>query len=134
MCGVNLLLLLGLLASDLMIFGHLSGHVGVGAVWGYNLVTAYIGWTLFKRNWRAKRTVSNQVVHMDQTFRAPILLMMPGLITDGVAVALMLRRGLQRRRYVRRDRASSLWVGEPDVNGIIDVEAVRIDVAETDLD
>ena len=134
MCGVNLLLFLGLLSADFVIFGHLSSYIGVGAVWGYNLVTAYVGWILFKRNWRAKRTKSNQGVQVDQTFRAPFFLMMPGLITDGVAMSLMLRRGLQRRRYTQRNRASSLWVGEPDANGIIDVEAVRIDIAEKEPD
>ena len=134
MCGVNLLLFLGLLSVDFMVFGHLSSQIGAGAVWGYNLATAYIGWILFKRNWRAKRTKLNQVVQVDQTFRAPFFLMMPGLASDGVALALMLRRGLQRRRYIQRRRASTLWVGEPDADGIIDVEAVRIEIAENEAD
>ena len=130
MCGVNLLLFLSLLSADFVIFGHLGSLLGVGAVWGYNLATADVGWILFKRSWRAKRAKSRQAISLDQTFRVPFFLIMPGLISDGIALALMLRRGLQRRRYVQRHRASSLWVGEPDANGIIEVEAVRLDVSE----
>ena len=132
MCGTNLLLFFGLIAADAVVLSTLAEYVDGGWIWLWHMVTAYVGWQLAKQSFRSQRQGGGVNIRLNGTFRAPLFLLMPGLITDGLATAELLSRYVASRRYLGRRRVSNLWVGEPDRHGVIPVEAVRVEPPKTD--
>ena len=130
MCGTNLLLFFGLIAADAVVLSTLAEYIGGGWIWLWHMVTAYVGWQLAKQKFRSQRQGSGVNIRLSGTFRAPLFLLMPGLITDALATIELLSRYIASQRYLTRRRASNLWVGEPDRHGIIQVEAVRVESPE----
>lgn len=126
MCAVNLLLFFTILSSDLFLFGIVGQYIDAVWIWGWNLGTVYFGWQLLKARFRLQRAQGGSMLRIDRSYRAPLLLMMPGLLSDGWALVDITTAYVRDQRYLRRRRASSLWVGQPDKNGVIKVQAVRI--------
>ena len=132
MCAANLLLFVTLLASDIVVFG-ISGHyVDAVWLWGWNLGTVYLGWQLLKERFRAQRAEGGGVLKIDATYRAPVFLMMPGFVSDGIALSSLAAAYVRDQRFSRRRRASKLWVGQPAKDGVIKVQGVRVKTDDPD--
>ena len=134
MCAVTLLFFFMLLSTDIYIFGELAKHVDAFWIWSWNLAMIYVGWQLIKRRFNAQRAEKGLTLKIDASYRAPFLLLIPGLLSDGVAICTLGYAYLREQRYHRRRRASSLWVGKPGADGVIKVEAVRVKPAEPQED
>jgi len=132
MCAANLLLLVTLLAIDIVLFGILGRYVDAFWLWVWNLGTVYLGWQLLKIRFRAQRADGGGVLKVDATYRAPVFFMMPGVVSDGIALGSLVAAYVRNQRYFRRRRASTLWVGQPTKDGVIKVQGVRVKTDEPD--
>ena len=126
MCAGNLVFFLGLITVDALLFGVVGTYIESLWIWGWNLGTVYLGWQLAKQRFRQQREQNGFTFKVDRSFRTPFLLMLPGLVSDTLALSAIVSAYVRNRRYQQRRRSSSLWVGQPDAKGVIQVEAVRV--------
>ena len=132
MCALKILLLFLVVTIETYLFQVVASGVEEIWVWTWNLGTAFLGWQLLKQ--RFKGTGGRVARQLDGRYRVPLFLLLPGLLTDSLALGLIVIGYGRSKRYQRRQRASSLWVGEPDEHGVIDVQAIRLDTPKTPSD
>ena len=128
MCGPNLFAVFIVLYVELLVLSSIASRIDTGWVWLWCVLTAIAGWKLLRRNFLDAKTLQTGAIQFsDARVLIPLGLMMPGLITDLTAVVLICKRGYRRHTVASRRRESTLWVGEPDAQGNIPVQAVRIE-------
>ncbi len=128
MCGPNFFLAFGVLYAELMLLGSLATRMDSMWLWLWSAGTFYVGWRLLRRG-LVNQTSQTQIVinPRDRRILLPVGLMVPGLMTDVAVVLLWLWDTYQRSAVSGRPRTSELWVGEPDGEGTIPVQGVRIE-------
>ena len=128
MCGPNFFLGFGVLYAELMLLGTLATRMDSMWLWLWSAGTFYLGWRLLRRSLTHQMGQARMVIHpRDRRILLPIGLMIPGLMSDLAVVLLWIRNVYQRKAVSDRPRYSELWVGEPDDEGTIPVQGVRVE-------
>ncbi|MGB0646410.1 MAG: FxsA family protein [Bradymonadia bacterium] len=128
MCGPNLFAFLIAVYVELLVLSSVASRIDAGWVWLWCVLTAITGWRLLRRNFSDASSLQSGGIQLsDARVVIPLGLMMPGFITDLTAMVLICRRSYRRHTVASRPRKSALWVGEPDAQGNIPVQAVRVD-------
>jgi hypothetical protein len=127
MCGPNFFLVFAVLYAELSLLGSLASHVDSMWLWLWTGATFYVGWRLLKGALKHQTTQHQGVINpRDRRVLLPVGLMIPGLMTDLAVVFIWIWTTYQRSAVSSRPRDSSLWVGQPDSEGTIPVEGVRV--------
>jgi hypothetical protein len=127
MCGTNFFIAFAVLYAELSLLGSLAARVDSMWLWLWTAATFYLGWRLLKGGIKHQTTQNQGVINpRDRRVLLPVGLMIPGLMTDLAVVLMWLWTSYQRSAVSSRPRDSVLWVGEPDGEGTIPVEGVRV--------
>ena len=128
MCGPNLFAFFIAVYVELLVLSSTASRIDIGWVWLWCVLTAIAGWKLLRRNFSDASSLRAGGVQLsDARLVIPLGLMMPGFITDLTAMVLICHRTYRRHTVASRPRRSDLWVGEPDAQGNIPVQAIRVE-------
>ena len=133
MCAPNLIGFLLFLYLETILFGAISGAVDGFWLLVWCLCTGWLGWRLLKAEFGRQRDRIVTIRMVDKKrLLVPLLLLMPGILTDATALSIAIKRSISSEQRRRRKRASQLWIGEIDADGVIPVEAVVIESRKDD--